>query len=731
MNDLFSSSLMSRIMKSTGIVDCHVVFIVFFLFFSDERDGIYVFDDGRFGLFPDQYFFEGLGGSFIVIKGEILNNFPRFVDILIAEFYAGSTVNFALNMKGDMIIKFSDLKPTIDAIMRDFLEELNVIPIALVARIGVFSKKFVRLEEEKALRHGQDFNWETTTYGKVSYFDDVNYFKAFEAEFPTIVFNDTLMSAMKVPSEPTLVMLIYQVSAVFNKVNAAKSRVTTAVKVSTTGWIKWLKDQDMHVNEEVIKNGNKVLMKTVGTVEQPYEPTSVEEKLDRKNEMKARETLLIALLNKDQLKFHSYQDAKFLMEAIEKRLQKLISQLEIQGEVIKQEDVNLKLLRSLPSEWKTHALIWRNKAEMETISLDDLALKNQENRGREYGRKTVPVENPTENALISHDGIGGYDWSYQDEEEHPTNFVLMALTSSGSSSNLDSEVDSCSKTCLKAYATLKEQYDSLSSASPVEESFVKSSKMIENQENVRSRLDKGYHAVPPPYRGNYIPLKPDLMYIDEQVKSEYVDVVSTVSSSVVKTVESKVEAVVVKKSEVEFEPKLEDKNVRPSFEKIKKFKTARETEEKVETPKQHNLMSQRLGSNFKMINKACYVCGSFEHLYYVCDQRVVKLAWNNTKRVNHKNFANKMTHPYPKRRFVPQAILTKLGKLKNAGASVNTVRPVNTADLKPIMNYSIPISNAFKIGYSQDIRPFNKYLAYKKTIFNKEVNVVKASACWV
>ncbi|GJW29788.1 hypothetical protein Tco_0046663 [Tanacetum coccineum] len=39
------------------------------------------------------------------------------------------------------------------------------------------------------------------------------------------------------------------------------------------------------------------------------------------------------------------------------RLQKLISQLEIQGEVINQEDMNLKLLRNLPFKWKTHALI--------------------------------------------------------------------------------------------------------------------------------------------------------------------------------------------------------------------------------------------------------------------------------------------------------------------------------------------------------------------------------------
>nr|GEY25024.1 hypothetical protein [Tanacetum cinerariifolium] len=58
------------------------------------------------------------------------------------------------------------------------------------------------------------------------------------------------------------------------------------------------------------------------------------------------------------------------------------------------------------------------------------APKNQENRLREYGRKTVPVENPTENALIAQDRIGGYDWSYQAEEEHSINYALMTLTSS-------------------------------------------------------------------------------------------------------------------------------------------------------------------------------------------------------------------------------------------------------------------------------------------------------------
>nr|GFB44243.1 hypothetical protein [Tanacetum cinerariifolium] len=62
----------------------------------------------------------------------------------------------------------------------------------------------------------------------------------------------------------------------------------------------------------------KVLKKTVGTSEETYESTSAEEKLDIRNKMKARCTLLMALPNKDQQKFHSYQDAKLLMEAIEK-----------------------------------------------------------------------------------------------------------------------------------------------------------------------------------------------------------------------------------------------------------------------------------------------------------------------------------------------------------------------------------------------------------------------------
>ncbi|GJV98577.1 hypothetical protein Tco_1553829 [Tanacetum coccineum] len=54
------------------------------------------------------------------------------------------------------------------------------------------------------------------------------------------------------------------------------------------------------------------------------------------------------------------------------RFQKLISQLEIHGEVISQEDANIKLLRSLPLAWNNIPLIIRNKSDLDTMSMDDL-----------------------------------------------------------------------------------------------------------------------------------------------------------------------------------------------------------------------------------------------------------------------------------------------------------------------------------------------------------------------
>ncbi|GJU59601.1 hypothetical protein Tco_1237367 [Tanacetum coccineum] len=53
------------------------------------------------------------------------------------------------------------------------------------------------LEEEKALNHGETFNWQTATYGKMEYCkDEDDCFTNFESEFPAIVLDDTHREAL-------------------------------------------------------------------------------------------------------------------------------------------------------------------------------------------------------------------------------------------------------------------------------------------------------------------------------------------------------------------------------------------------------------------------------------------------------------------------------------------------------------------------------------------------------
>ncbi|GKA28044.1 hypothetical protein Tco_0714212 [Tanacetum coccineum] len=221
---------------------------------------------------------------------------------------------------------------------------------------------------------------------------------------------------------------------------------------------------------EVIVNGDSPLpKKIVNGVEQTYPPTTAKE---------------------------NYQDNDRLDQTYD-RFEKLISQLEILGETISQEDMNLKFLRSLPLEWKTHTLIWRNKPDLDTLSMDDLynnlkvyeievkgssrsnqnsqnvafvSSNNSNSSNQAYGSNSVNTNmqglkgeqeqrtckeecdsgNNRDKSLVAQDGLG-YDWSDQ-AEEGPTNFALMAYTSSSplSSSELRIHIIYLFKASLKS-----------------------------------------------------------------------------------------------------------------------------------------------------------------------------------------------------------------------------------------------------------------------------------------
>nr|GEX90580.1 hypothetical protein [Tanacetum cinerariifolium] len=98
---------------------------------------------------------------------------------------------------------------------------------------------------------------------------------------------------------------------------------------------------------EVIENGNAPpVTKVVEGVETTIFPATAK-KGTKRLELKARSTLLMGIPNEHQLKFNSIKDVKSLLQAVEKRFQKLISQLKIHGETILQEDVNQKFLKKV------------------------------------------------------------------------------------------------------------------------------------------------------------------------------------------------------------------------------------------------------------------------------------------------------------------------------------------------------------------------------------------------
>ncbi|GKD89947.1 ribonuclease H-like domain-containing protein [Tanacetum coccineum] len=140
-----------------------------------------------------------------------------------------------------------------------------------------------------------------------------------------------------------------------------------------------------------------------------YEPTTAEEKQDGRNEMKARATLLMALPNKDQLKFHSYQDAKLLMEAIEKRYGGNKESKKVQRTLLKKKYENFVVLSSETMDQtidRLQKLISQleiqgeNKVEIETISLDDL-YNNLKIYKLELKDSTSTSQNPQNVAFVS------------------------------------------------------------------------------------------------------------------------------------------------------------------------------------------------------------------------------------------------------------------------------------------------------------------------------------------
>nr|GEU49369.1 hypothetical protein [Tanacetum cinerariifolium] len=94
---------------------------------------------------------------------------------------------------------------------------------------------------------------------------------------------------------------------------------------------------------------------------------TIEDMQKKRNDVKARTTLLLALPDEHQLRFSSET-----LEETFNRLQAIVSHLEFMDVEIEQENLNQKFLTSLVPEWLMYTIVWRNIDDLDTMSLDDV-----------------------------------------------------------------------------------------------------------------------------------------------------------------------------------------------------------------------------------------------------------------------------------------------------------------------------------------------------------------------
>ncbi|GJT28661.1 hypothetical protein Tco_0908936 [Tanacetum coccineum] len=279
----------------------------------------------------------------------------------------------------------------------------------------------------------------------------------------------------------------------------------------------------------------------------------------------------------------------------------------------------------------------------------------------------------------------------------------------------------------------------------------------------------GMHDVPPPMTGNYMPSGPDIeidysqfTYGPKQTQpSESESQTSefdTCESNISTEPSELVSEPVVNESNVECQPKVwSDAPIIEEYESdsedeyvsipTKEHETPSFANQQVKTPRE-NVKNQSTHSQTPKVNKkelgygvtvrACFVCGSLNHLIRDCDfheKRMAKKAelnngWNNVQRVNKQN------------QFIPSVVLTRTGKIPVSTARASGTKNFSTArqsfnrqtvltcaamdvnTVKPTVNRVRPV-NIFHKTHSPFSRPFKKTTVLR-TYFSQQRSKVNA-----
>ncbi|GJS83334.1 putative ribonuclease H-like domain-containing protein [Tanacetum coccineum] len=307
------------------------------------------------------------------------------------------------------------------------------------------------------------------------------------------------------------------------------------------------------------------------------------------------------------------------------------------------------------------------------------ALRNHDNKNKEVSRRSVSVETTISIALVSCGCLGGYDWS--DQAEEGPNYALMAYSSSSSDSEVSND-SNCSKSCMETVKLLKSQNDQLL------RDLDKSSLMVLGYKTGLESMEE----------------KPEFYKKNKSVYAEKINGLKwdiEVGEITIRELRKKLEKIQKEKDSIQF-------NV-----------------DKFENASKRNFMPPTLDLSFTSL-----------------DEFVNKPVVENGKSNEEGSKVVRKSDDSP--------------IIKDWMSNINTGRQVNTSHSKTTVNAARPMSYLSKIAHSTVKRPIHKNTTFKnsnidqkvntvsgkkintarpKAVVNvvkgNNVNVVKASACWV
>nr|GEW71943.1 ribonuclease H-like domain-containing protein [Tanacetum cinerariifolium] len=303
-----------------------------------------------------------------------------------------------------------------------------------------------------------------------------------------------------------------------------------------------------HALWEVILNGDSVSLVASASFEGLIPPKTAEQKLARKINVKAKSTLMLAILDENLLKFHACKDVKSLWEEIKnrfggnkesKKMQKTILKQNYENFVVSSQEQLDKTYDSLPSTWNNIAFFMRNKSDLDTLSMNDLYnnLKMYESKIKSQPSSSSISQNiafvssdntsNTNETVNTTHGVSAASSKDQASTTSYANDVIFSFFSNQyNASQLDNEDLEQIDTDDLEEIDLKWQVAMLTMR-------VKSceSDGDDNQVNDRFKKSEGYHAVLPPYTRNYMPPRADLSFVgldDYVFKSKVSETITSV-----------------------------------------------------------------------------------------------------------------------------------------------------------------------------------------------------------